>query len=754
MTSQHHSDKATHGPASVRKDDSASRAVSSRAEPAVASTAGGARFGGTRLRGWLLLAVGFVVGVGALVAALRIGRAIDVQQFPGIPSAGPLTIWGLPVIRALGEATAMAAVGLSVTAAFFVPTDNRAVSALGYRLLGRAAWCALIWSLSTVALLVFTLSDVLGQPLAAVGSPRMVLHFATSVGQGQALGVEAVLALVVAVGCRLTLSRDVAALLAIVAVVGVLPPALSGHSAAAGNHQLAVTSLLFHIGGASLWVGGLIALFMVRNATVLASVAARYSRMALGCFVVVAVSGIGNAWVRLGEVGQLWSSHYGWLVLAKSVALVALGCVGVAHRTRTLPMLHSGRPRGFRRFAAGEVLVFAATVGLAVALSRSPTPVPRNPTPTDTATDIVGFSMPGAPTAGRMLGDVLPDLFFVSVVVVGLWAYLAGVWRLRRAGHRWPVGRTLSWICGLLILGAVTNLGVARYAYILFSVHMTQHMVLSMLVPILLVLGAPATLALRAVRPSPDPAVRGPREWLLLFLHSRYMRVMSHPIVAGALFVSSLYGLYFSSLFETAMRYHLGHLLMLTHFVLVGYLFFWVVIGIDPGRRNLPHPVLMLVHFGAMIFHAFFGVALMQSTQVIASSWFTPLHPAWGASLLSDQGLGAGITWAFGEVPSAIVFAALIVQWIRQDEREQRRLDRAADRAEAKERARVSALTAVPAQSNVFASVGAGSSNESASYASHVESGGEESDEPDPDDAHAQYNAFLRGLHDRDQGQA
>ncbi len=165
--------------------------------------------------------------------------------------------------------------------------------------------------------------------------------------------------------------------------------------------------------------------------------------------------------------------------------------------------------------------------------------------------------------------------------------------------------------------------------------------------------------------------------------HSRVLRTLSHPVVALAVYVVSLYGLYFSDLLGVIMRYHLGHLAMLTHFVLTGYLFFWVLIGVDPGRRPVPPPVLVLVHFAGMAFHAFLGVALMQSRTVIAADWYTAVHPAWAGTLLADQRVGAGLAWGFGEIPAVAILILLVVRWIRADEREQRRLDRAADRAEA-----------------------------------------------------------------------
>jgi putative copper resistance protein D len=204
-----------------------------------------------------------------------------------------------------------------------------------------------------------------------------------------------------------------------------------------------------------------------------------------------------------------------------------------------------------------------------------------------------------------------------------------------------------------------------------------------MIVPGLLVAGAPVTLALRSLREPADPHVRGARQWLLTLLHSRYAQVVSHPLVALAIYVAGLYALYFSDLFPTLMRSHLGHLTMIVHFVLSGYVLTWALVGIDPGRRRWSPPLLMLILFAAMVFHAFFGVAMMMTQGVIGESWYSVVHPSWAASLASDQSLGAGIAWAFGEVPAAALMIVLMRQWMVADEREQRRVDRAADRAEA-----------------------------------------------------------------------
>jgi len=641
----------------------------------------------------LLVAAGVpVITAVTLVVALWWGGGVTGRGIAGLPDAGPLTTWGLPLVRAGVDVGCVVTVGWCVTAAFLLPgTDGggdrkhgagQLLGPAAYRMLRRASWWAAGWALAALAMLPLTLSDLLGRPVTQVTFAG-VRSLAWSVAQGQSALAQAVLAAVVAIGTRLVLTRTGAGVLAVLAAVAAVPPALTGHAAGAGNHQLAVTSLAVHILAAALWVGGLSALLTLRSDRVLGVAAVGYGRLALGCWIAVAVSGAASAAVRLGSVEELWISRYGMLVLGKSLALAVVGVLGALHRTRTLPALRRGAAGAFRRLAGGELLAFAATAGLAVALSRTPTPVPTNPVDTDPVTDLLGFAAPPPITAIRVFWPPLLDGFFLAVVALAAAGYLIGVWRLHRAGHRWPVARTASWLGGVLLLALFTVGGFARYAYVLFSAHMAQHLVLAMVVPILLVGGAPVTLALRALRKPADPAVRGARDWLLLVLHSRITRLLSHPLVALGLYVVSLYGLYFSDLLGVLMRYHLGHLVMLTHFVLTGFLFFWVLIGIDPGRRTVAPPILVLVHFAGMAFHAFLGIALMQSRTVIAPDWYTSVHPAWASGLLADQHVGAGLAWGFGEIPAVAILLLLVVRWIRADEREQRRLDRAADRAEA-----------------------------------------------------------------------
>ncbi|GAA3212093.1 cytochrome c oxidase assembly protein [Dactylosporangium siamense] len=640
-----------------------------------------------KVRKPLILASSVIALLATLVVALRWGGGITGRSIAGLPDAGALTTWGLPLIRTAVDIGCVATVGWCVTAAFLLPSlkagpdgggrhgAGQLLGPAGYRMLRRASWWAAGWAVAALLTLPLTLSDLLGRPVSDLTFDG-VRSLAWSVNLGQSALTQAVLAAIVAVGGRLVLTRTGAAVIAIIACAAAVPPALTGHSAGAGDHQLAVTSLAVHMLAAALWVGGLGALLTLRSDPVLSIAVRGYSRLALGCWIAVAVSGLANAAVRLGALDELWRSRYGLLLLGKVAALLVVGVFGAVQRRRAF--------FSFRRLAAGELLVFAATVGLAVALSRTPTPVPTDPVDTDAVTDLLGFTAPAPISAARVFWPPLLDGFFIAVSVLAAAGYLVGVWRLRRAGHHWPVSRTVSWLGGVVLLAFFTVGGFARYAYVLFSAHMAQHLVLAMVVPILLVGGAPATLALRTLRPPADPAVRGARDWLLLALHSRILRLLSHPVVALALYVVSLYGLYFSDLLGVVMRYHLGHLAMLTHFVLTGYLFFWVLIGVDPGRRPVPPPVLVLAHLAGMAFHAFLGVALMQSRTVIAADWYTAVHPAWAGGLLADQRVGAGLAWAFGEIPAVAILILLVVRWIRADEREQRRADRNGDEEHAR----------------------------------------------------------------------
>ncbi|PRZ42600.1 putative copper resistance protein D [Antricoccus suffuscus] len=267
-----------------------------------------------------------------------------------------------------------------------------------------------------------------------------------------------------------------------------------------------------------------------------------------------------------------------------------------------------------------------------------------------------------------------PIPVFLVLCIVAAVLYLLGVTTLRRRSVEWPVSRTISFIVGLLLIVAVTSTGVGGYAMVLFSVHMSQHMVLNMVAPLFLLMGSPITLALRAL-PSTDPSRRA----LLTLLHSRFARVISHPGFTIPLFLVSLYGVYFTPALDWAMSGWLTHNLMIAHFVLVGLLFFWPIMGVDPSPRRRSHPVRIGELLLTLPFHAFFGISIMMSTQML-NTYFMHVPPGWSVNPIDDQYAGGGIAWAFSEVPTLIVIGAVFLQWVRSDDRSARRRDRQADR--------------------------------------------------------------------------
>lgn len=280
-------------------------------------------------------------------------------------------------------------------------------------------------------------------------------------------------------------------------------------------------------------------------------------------------------------------------------------------------------------------------------------------------------------TLGRGL-ELSADPFFLIGCLVALALYGWGVVRLVRRGDKWQAGRTLSFVAGILTILLVMCTKLNDYGMVMFSVHMVQHMVISMLSPILILMGAPITLALRAL-PVAARGSKGPREWLLWVLQSRYMKIITHPAFTIPLFIASLYALYFTPIFDTLMGSKAGHIGMMVHFLAVGLVFFWPIMGVDPGPHRPGYIMRMLELFAGMPFHAFFGIALMMASEPMIGTYKNP-PASLGIDALADQSAAGGIAWAFSEVPSVLVLLALLFQWYRSEQRQARRTDRAADR--------------------------------------------------------------------------
>jgi cytochrome c oxidase assembly factor CtaG/putative copper export protein len=530
----------------------------------------------------------------------------------------------------------------------------------------------------------FELSDRFGAQLG---------QFATTIELGRAWLTTTLVAAAVTVLCFAVRNHTALVFVAVLAAVALVPMAQQGHAAGTAGHSEAVTALGLHLVFAAAWLGGLLTLVLLKSrlgGDRLAIVLARYSTVALVAFIVVAISGYVSAALRLGTWEQL-TSGYGLLVIAKVAALVALGLFGAAQRRVMIGrMLRPGsaqaaRPessatRTFWLLVVIELAFMGLASGVAAALARTATPVAEETsgglarTPAELLT---GEPLPPPPDALRYLTEWSPDLLWLLACGFGIFFYVAGVLRLRRRGDAWPVYRTVLWVSGLLLLAWVTSGGVSAYEEYLFSAHMLAHMILTMAVPVLLVPGAPVTLAARAIRPRKDGS-RGGREWILLAVHSRFAGIVANPIVAAVLFTGSLWIFYYSPLFRWTMEDHIGHTWMVAHFLITGYLFVQSLIGIDPVPYRLPYPFRLLLLLGTMAFHAFFGLSIMMGTGLLLADWYGAM--GWGTDALADQQLGGGIAWSIGEIPTVALAITVAIQWARSDAKETKRRDRHADR--------------------------------------------------------------------------
>ncbi|MGN6427274.1 MAG: cytochrome c oxidase assembly protein [Leifsonia sp.] len=628
-----------------------------------------------------------------LCVPLAVAAALLAMVFSGafltgtaLLDPGDLVTYGLPVARTLHDIAATATVGFLAVAAFLAPGQTKRPGMLGWaqsRATRWAGWAGAAWFACALAVLLLTGVSVSGvQPADALFWPTLGT-FLFGVELGQSLVVSAVAVLVAAVVAALAHRITTAGVAFGFAVFALLPLALSGHAAGSSEHANAVNSLAVHLVGVTLWAGGLLALLLLRTTMKrgFPAAVARYSTLAGWAFAAVAFSGVVNASLRLASPSDLLKP-YGILILVKAAVLVLLGIAGALQRRRVIPRLRRDPAdrRAFAAFATAEIVFMALAVGVSVGLSRSAPPVSQQPLTGDEAREgLLGFPYPPPVTVERILTVSHIDWVWLALAAVLAGLYVWAFVRLRRRGDPWPVHRLIAWLAGCVALVWLTSGGAAVYGLVHFSTHMVQHMGLMMLAPPLFVLGGPVLLALR-VLPARHDGSMGVREWLLLLTHSGYLRFLSRPVVAGVIFAGSLVVFYFTPAFQSAMFSHQWHVLMCVHFLLSGYLFFWVFIGIDPGPPRPAYPILFIVMLATLAFHAFFGVALMESGCVLAADWYHALGQTDDAALLADQHVGGGVAWGASELPMVLVALLVVARWVSSDERAARRLDRQAER--------------------------------------------------------------------------
>ena len=538
----------------------------------------------------------------------------------------------------------------------------------------------LTWFIGSIGTIVFTLATILDQPLSVALDSTVLRSFITQVTLGQYLLFQSLVALFITLAStRINKVLTVISLL-ILTLIGLIAPIFQSHSASSGSHSLAIGSLVIHVVALSLWVGGVITLAILDPEDRPVAVP-RFSVLALWAAIAVVASGSVNAWARL-DFKQAWDTTYAWVVIGKVVLTIILIVIGYVHR-KNLAVRDSIDWKGFARLIFAESLVMVVTVAMGAWLSSNQAPIRPERPKFDPALAVAGIASPPAPTWSRIFLGYEPDALMIGLLITAVALYIKGVVVLTKRGDKWPVGRTVSFSLAIAAIDFATSGGLGLYAHFAFSYHMVAHMILGMIAPIGIVLGAPITLALRTLPQGRNADERGVRGSLLTALHSKLAVFFTNPLVALAFFDGSLFVLYFTRLFGSLMQSHVGHLLMNIHFLLAGILFFHVIIGIDPNPRRVPHLVRIVILFAAMSIHAFFSIALMSETSLIDGGYFASLKSPWLIDLLADQRIGASLAWAMGEIPILLALVATFISWMRDDSRETKRIDKNTERAAA-----------------------------------------------------------------------
>ena len=565
------------------------------------------------------------------------------------------------------------------------PDDGGVIDATAFRVHLLVERLSVVWAVTAAIMVIVQIAADAGLSLQLLFSSGRIsgignIGDALSASQpARAWVVVTICAAVIAIALRLTLRWDWHVPLLIPAIIGVVAFPVTGSAGSGPDHDYGTSTVIVFA-----------VMIAVLAGLKIAAAATGPRGAVIGGTVRITAIITGAAALMYGAVlmailgGPPLASGYGRLGLLAGAALLA-------------GLLCDLRGRGLAFSALTAMTALAAVSAMAIQIAPRLVPfwsarccyynaqtdsrvlITQDGSTVSQLLLLLGYELPGPSSPLRLLTFWRFDTFLGVVALFLAALYVIGVVRLRRRRDRWPAGRLLAWLAGCAALVFATSSGVRAYGSAMFSVHMIEHMTLNMFVPVLLVLGAPVTLALRVLPSAAAGDPPGPREWIVRAVHSPFTAFLSSPITAFVLFVGSLYAVYLTPVFDTLVQYHWGHELMAVHFLLTGYLFYWGIIGVDPGPRRLPFIGRLALLFAIMPFHAFFGIAMMTQTSAVGGDYYRMLDLPWVQNLSDDQRLGGAIAWGASEVPLVLVVVALVTQWARQDRRTSTRSDRHSD---------------------------------------------------------------------------
>ncbi|MGU3410202.1 cytochrome c oxidase assembly protein [Microbacterium sp. M1A1_1b] len=611
----------------------------------------------------VLVLVAFV----SLLVALVIGGGADAAL---IADPGSAVRFGLPIARVVVDLSAAATIGglalVTIGLSRTAPEWNRAIDV--------AAASAGVWTVASAVTTFFTFLSVAGSRISLddqFGQSMGV--FLTGTDLGLAWLVTVLVAAAVTVLCFAVRSRGMVALTAGVAMIGLVPLAQQGHAAGTASHDAAVTALGLHLVGAALWIGGLVMLTLVRAVVPgdrLALVVGRYSSIALGCFVLVAVSGVASAQIRVGAFSNLFTP-YGALVLVKTAAIIALGVLGAVQRRRAVVALTAtpGRARPFWTLVVLELAVMGVASGFAAALGRTATPVDQialsktsDPSPAEILTD---DPLPRAPGTWGWLTQWNIDLFWLMVAVLLVATYIAGVVRLRRRGVSWPVRRSVAAAIAVVSLVVATSGSLHQYDRFLLSADVGAHVLLGVVVPALVWAAAPVQLIRAAVHPRDDGST-GVREWTGVLVDNAAVRYLVQPFPAFVLLAALWWAFVGTQAVRWSASDSIGRTVIDVVFLLVGLLALPTLLTpVAAGARSASRAAFAVRAAGAVVVAGgmvSLGIAMQGALGLLQASWFGATGRTWGPDPLVDQAR-AGVVLVVAGV--LLVVAVVVVGVVR-----------------------------------------------------------------------------------------
>ncbi|WP_040158438.1 cytochrome c oxidase assembly protein [Nigerium massiliense] len=628
--------------------------------------------GAPRRFGWTLPAVVAVAALALVVASAS--YLVGQPPLPGRIQADTVTTYTSAVADLVARLSALLTLGLFAGAALFTPAEpDGTVGSSAERLVRWSGRFGQLWFWSSALLTAANTAFVNGVPMGYVLSPQSWWTFQSVTPSGLAWLASALVALGAVLISFGTRRLGAFAGWLVPGVLSLTFVAVTGNVTVGHNHDWATdAAIVASLTLVPLAAAAIGAFARCRDAgpELRADALRRYDRLALPLASVGLVAHALIAWQELAGVSPL-ATAFGLPTLGFFACLVLLIVASLRRRISGGRPASGGTPA---RAALGvDVAIWVAYTAFRTVANHIPPPsflIPQS-----IQINYLGYEVPDPVTITRLILPGRSNLLWLTLVIVCIGAYLAGVRRVRRSGGHWPVGRTISWGLGWLLTLFLATSGLWEYSTVVFSWHMFVHMTVNMLVPVLCLLGAPLTLVEAASAGRTTGGLPSASDLVTSVTENRLVQLLLSPPLVWLAYVGSLFAIYYTPLFPWLMRYHWAHQLMLLLFMVTGYAFFNMLIGIDRQYWRMPHLIKLALLISIMPFHAIFAVGILSSQSLIGADFYQAIDVAWVGNLMADQNVAGQITWILGEVPIVVVIIALATQWFRQDRSESTEYD-------------------------------------------------------------------------------